>query len=127
MSSKKANAKKDTMAAVALTGHIAWLKISQDGCEFHLKNGKSGARQFVVGGAGGVPFNAVTGILSAAWADRRKITVQTMSGEGMQKTVASISAGDAPKPAKAVAPPKAAKPKKASKPAEPVIAEAIAA
>lgn len=127
MSAKKSDAKMADKTETTVTGHVAGLKISQDSCEFHLKNGKSGARHFIVGGASGISLNAVIGILSAAWADKRKITVQSMSGEGMEKTVVSLSAGDAPKSPKLVAPSKAAKPKKASKPAEPIIAEAVAA
>ena len=127
MSNRKSDEKIADKATAAVTGRVAGLKISQDSCEFHLKNGKNGARHFVVSGAGGVPLNAVIGVLSAAWADRRKISVQPMSGEGMEKTVASISAGDAPKPAKAAPAPKAAKPKKAAKAVEPAVAEAFAA
>jgi hypothetical protein len=54
-------------------------------------------------------------VLSAAWAGNRKITVEPMTGDGMEKSVASISVGNLPKP------PKAEKPAK-SKTAELVVA-----
>ncbi len=106
MSNKKTNAKKDTMAAVALTGRVAGMKIGQDSCEFYMKDGKNGIRQFVVNGKGGLQFNAVVELLSAAWAGNRKITVHPASADALEKTIVSITAGTLPKPPKSEKPAK---------------------
>jgi hypothetical protein len=115
MSNKKSNPKTKEEITSALSGRIAGLQIAQDSCEFHVKDRKNGSRQFSVDSKGGVQFNAVIDVLSAAWASNRKITVQPMAGIGMEKAVASISVGTLPKPPKLE---KAAK----SKIAEPVAA-----
>lgn len=114
MSKKKSSAEINGLAASSVSGRIAGLKISQNSCEFHLKNGKKGARQFTIGGNGGVQLSAAIDLLSAAWAGRRKISVHPAQGEGMESAVASISVGTLPKPAK---PAKTAKSGKAQKPA----------
>jgi hypothetical protein len=97
MSEKKSKAKK---AAAALTGRIAGLKIAADSCEFHVKGGKKRPRHFAIDSKDGAQFNATVEVLSAAWAGKRKITVQPMAGEGMEKSVASVSVGTLPKPPK---------------------------
>jgi hypothetical protein len=106
MSDKKSKGKKTDDAAASLTGRIACLKIAADSCEFHVKNGKKGRRLFAVDNKAGAQFNAVIEVLSAAWAGRRKITVQPMAGEGMEKGVVSVSVGTLPKPPKPVKPAK---------------------
>jgi hypothetical protein len=113
---KKSVSKKNDVTAAAMTGRIASLKIAQDYCEFHLKGGKKGSRHFTVDNKGGLPLNAVVEALSAAWAGNRKITVQPMTGEVLGKSVASISLGKMPPPAKAEKPAKPEKPGKAVKP-----------
>jgi hypothetical protein len=115
MSGKKTDSKTKDSAAEMLTGRISGLKIAQNSCEFHVKDGKNGSRLFAVDSTGGVQFNALIEVLSAAWAGNRKITVEPMAGQGMEKSVASISVGNLPKP------PKAEKPAK-SKTAELVVA-----
>ena len=113
MSKKKSSAEINGLAASSVSGRIAGLKISQNSCEFHLKNGKKGARQFTIGGNGGIQLSAAIDLLSADWAGRRKISVQPAQGEGMETAVASISVGTLPKPAK---PAKAVKKGKAQEP-----------
>ena len=122
MSKKKSNTETNGLAASAVSGRIAGLKISSDSCEFHLKSGKKGARQFTVSGNGGIQLSAVIDLLSAAWAGRRKISVHPAQGEGMESAVASISVGTLPKPAK---PAKTAKSGKAQKPADAEPATAV--
>jgi hypothetical protein len=100
MSGKKTDSKAKDSAAEMLTGRISGLKIAQNSCEFHVKDGKNGSRLFAIDSTGGVQFNAVIEVLSAAWAGNRKITVQPMAGDGMEKSVASISVGSLPKPPK---------------------------
>jgi hypothetical protein len=107
MSGKKTVSKKKDESEAALTGRIAGLKIAQDSCEFHVRDRKNGSRPFAIDSKGGVQFNAVIEVLSAAWAGNRKITVQPMAGDGMEKGVASVSVGTLPKPPKAEKPAKA--------------------
>jgi hypothetical protein len=97
---KKSSSKKSEETAAALTGRIAGLKIAQDSCEFHVRDGKNGSRHFSVDGKSGLQINAVIEVLSAAWAGNRKITVQPATGDAMEKSVASISIGTLPKPPK---------------------------
>lgn len=118
MGDKKTASKKSDVSAATLTGRIASLKIAQDYCEFHLKGGKKDSRHFTVDNNGGLPLNAVIEALSAAWAGNRKITVQPMTGDAMRKSVASISLGKMPTPAKAEKLVKPEKPGKAEKPSK---------
>jgi hypothetical protein len=117
MGDKKASSKHKDEAGLTLTGRIAGLKVAQESCEFHVKDGKNGTRHFAVGNNGGIQFNAVIELLSAAWAGNRKITVQPLNADGGDKAVASISVGKLPKSAKPEKPAKA-------KSAEPVAAQA---
>jgi hypothetical protein len=109
MKAKKSDSKTSERSVEELTGRIAGLKIARDSCEFHVKDGKSGSRTFAVDSKAGLQFNAVIELLSAAWAGNRKITVQPMAGDGMERAVASISVGNLPKPPK---PPKTEMPAK---------------
>lgn len=118
MGDKKIAPKRSDVDAAALTGRIASLKIAQDYCEFHIKGSKNGSRHFTVDSKSGLPLNAVIEALSAAWAGNRKITVQPASEDAMGKSVASISLGKLPKPAKAAKLTKPEKPGKAEKPSK---------
>lgn len=124
MSKKKSNTENNVPIAAIVSGRIAGLKISPDSCEFYVREGKNGTRRFTAGGAGGIPLNTMIGLLSAAWAGRRKISVHSVSGEGSEMSVASVSLGTLPKAPK---PAKAAKPAKALKASDPAIAEPVAA
>jgi hypothetical protein len=106
MSGKKTVSKTKDSAAEMLTGRISGLKIAQNSCEFHVKDGKNGTRHFAIDSTGGGQFNALIEVLSAAWAGNRKITVEPMAGDGMEKSVASISVGNLPKPSKVEKPAK---------------------
>lgn len=126
MSKKKSNKDKINTIAAIVSGRIAGVKIASDECEFYVRVGKNGTRRFTTGGAGGIPLNTVIELLSAAWAGRRKISVQPMSGEGSETSVASVSLGTLPKPPKPPKPAKAAKPGNSLKASDPVAAQPAA-
>lgn len=106
MSNKKANAKKNGEVAAAPSGRVSGLKIGKDFCQFHIKGAKDGQRHYAVDGKGGVDLNAAVEVLVAAWAGKRKITVEPMPGDGAESAVASISVGSLRKPAKVEKPAK---------------------
>lgn len=124
MSGKKAEAKKAATKTAAPSGRISGLKVSRESCEFRIKGKKSGRRQFLVDGKGGLPLDSAAKVLIAAWDGKHKITVEPMTGEGLENKIASISLGSLRKTPK---PPKAAKPVKPPKAANAKPVEAVAA
>ncbi len=89
MSNKKSEKIKKNEANL-FSGSITGIKIAAEQCEFQVKSKKHGVQHFSIDPKVSVYF----GVIVAALAGKHKVTVQTASEIGNEKSLTSIAVGE---------------------------------